>query len=217
MIDTVSVQKDRVAAVPAGPAKSSSVARRSSALLPARALANRLTSEWLPTIAWGASRTGRSGLAGLALLLASALFFFSTHLQMTDQVAGLRTELATATTRAATAPVVAADPATALRSLPSREQMPALLGTLLKLADAQSLKIDTGKYDMSATKTGGVVRYKVSFPITGPYPQVRKFIDSTLVAMPAVAISELSFERKAIGEAAVEAQIRLTVFTRSAP
>ena len=77
--------------------------------------------------------------------------------------------------------------------------------------------MDTGKYEMSTSKSGDIVRYKVSFPVIGPYPQVRHFIDATLAALPAAAISELSIERKAIGDSAVEAQIRLTVFTRSAP
>ncbi len=192
--------------------------RRSDALAPLGRLATRLNHEWLPQIAWAVSRTGRTGLIGLALLVASGLFFVSTHLRMIDEVATMRADLATASNQALSAPLaVRSDPAAALRTLPTRTEMPALLAVLLQQADAARLSIDTGKYEANATKTGNVVRYNVSFPVTGPYPQVRQFIDATLKALPSAAISELSIERKLVGDGVVEANLRLTLFTRSAP
>jgi hypothetical protein len=46
---------------------------------------------------------------------------------------------------------------------------------------------------------------------------VRQFIDATLTALPTVALSELSLTRKTIGDGSVEAQIRMTLFTRESP
>ena len=66
-------------------------------------------------------------------------------------------------------------------------------------------------------KNSGVVRYQIAFPVTGPYPQIRAFIDATLASMPAVALSDLVLERSSIARGNVEAQIRMTVYTRSAP
>jgi hypothetical protein len=199
-------------------ARRAPVPRRSDGLVPLRRFSARLSNEWLPRVVWSVSRTGRPGLVGLALVAASVVFFLSTHLKVLDDVASLRSELATARARADAAPPPAAsDVGATVRSLPKRADMPALLGVLLEQANAAHLTIDTGKYEFNATKTGAVVRYKVSFPVTGPYPQVREFIDATLKAMPAVAISDLTLERKSVGDAAVEAQIRLTVFTKGAP
>ncbi len=62
-----------------------------------------------------------------------------------------------------------------------------------------------------------MVRYQIAFPVTGPYPQIRAFIDSTLATMPAVGLSELVLERKSIADVNVEAQLRMTVYTRSTP
>ena len=207
-----------IAPAAVAPLRAPAVVRRSDALVPARRFAARLSREWLPRISWQVGRTGRPGLVGLGLVAASALFFFSTHVKVANEAAALRAELVTAEQRAAAAPhAVLSDATRALRNLPRRADMPALLGVLLKQADEARLTLDTGKYEMSATRTGDIMRYKVSFPVTGPYPQVRQFIDATLVALPAVAISDLALERKAIGDGLVEAQIRLTVFTRSAP
>jgi hypothetical protein len=192
------------------------VQRRSDALVPLRRLSARLTNQWLPGVVWSVSRTGRAGLVGLALVAASTVFFASTHLRIVDDVTALRAELAAARDRAAAGPSAGADDLAGARSLPKRADMPALLGILFEQADAAHLTIDTGKYDMTASKSGDIVRYKVSFPVVGPYPQVRQFVDATLKAMPAVAISGLSLERKSIGDGAVEAQIRLTFFTKGA-
>lgn len=189
-------------------------ARRSDALLPRRG-AVRLAAAWLSTAGWQVSRTGRSGLTGLALLIAAGIFYASTHLQVVAEIATLREELAAARRQAvAERARPSVDPAAALRQLPRRVEMPALLGLLLQQADAAHLSLDTGKYDLTTSRSGDVVRYKLSFPVSGPYPQVRRFLDATLEALPAAAISELSFERKTIGDANVAANIRLTVFTR---
>jgi len=158
------------------------------------------------------------GFTGLALLAASLVFLVSTHLPLAHEIEDLRSQLTVARARTVDGPAPIRDHGTALlRSLPPRTQMPALLGLLLKQADAAHLSIDTGKYETTALKTGGVMTYQISFPVIGPYPQVRQFIDATLTALPAVAMSELSLTRKTIGDGEVEAQLRLTAFTQDGP
>ncbi len=207
-----------IGATAAAPRAALPATRRSDALTPVRRFSARLSREWLPHLAWSVGRTGRPGLVGIALLAASVVFLLSTHLKIVDEVQSLRADLATARQQSTLAPRQApSDPLRALAGLPTRAEMPALLGALLKQADAAHLTLDTGKYETSTTKTGSVVRYNITFPVVGPYPQVRKFIDSTLESMPAVAISDLAFERKSIGDSTVEAHIRLTIFTRAAP
>jgi Tfp pilus assembly protein PilO len=167
---------------------------------------------------WTIGRTGRSGLVGIALLLAAALFLVSTHLRVAAEVEAMRTALATAQVRARTGVAEqVADPAPAARALPARSEMPAMLGQLYEGAARERLAVDTARYEINATRSGGVVRHQISFPVTGPYPRIRAFIDSTLATMPAVALSDLVLERKSIGDGSVEAQIRMTLYTRSDP
>ena len=176
------------------------------------------SEQWLPRLVWSVQRTGRAGLSGMALLLTSLVFLVSTHLPLAREVEELRSQFQVVRAQAVKTPVSVTDSGAALlHSLPGRAQMPALLGTLLHQADAAHLTIDTGKYEATALKSGGVMTYQISFPVTGPYPQVRQFIDATLAALPAVAVTELSMTRKTIGDGAVEAQIRLTAFTQDRP
>ena len=204
--------------VTAAPDASARTAAQVKAPALGRRLAGRLANEWLPRAAWTIGRTGRPGLAGLALLLAAAVFLVSTHLKVAAEVETLRAGLAAAQGQA---PAAAADkraaPAAERRELPARAEMPAILRQLFAKATHARLAIDTGKYEIDSTKTSSVVRHQISFPVSGPYPQIRAFIDATLSAMPEVALSDLVLERKSIADGSVDAQIRMTVFTRSGP
>jgi hypothetical protein len=182
-------------------------------------LAIRLRNQLLPRAAWTISRTGRSGLVGIGLLLAAGLFLISTHLKVAAEVETLRADFEAAQRRERTgaADEVAAPSPTAMRALPARTEMPAILRQLFHEATRAQLAVDTAKYEINAVRSSGVVRHQIAFPVTGPYPHIRAFIDATLAAMPAVALSDLVLERKSIAEGVVEAQIRMTVYTRSAP
>jgi hypothetical protein len=188
------------------------------ALAPPRPLGLRLGGGWLPRAAWTMGRTGRPGLVGIALLLAAGVFLLSTHLRVGGEVAALRADLAAAQAQAHTVAVaVVAEPAPGMRDLPARAETPAILRQVFARATQAHLTVDTASYEVATKKGSAVVRTQVAFPVTGPYPQVRAFIDTTLATMPAVAISELVLERKSIADGNVVAQIRMTVFTRSAP
>lgn len=180
----------------------------------ARRLVARIRDEWLPLAAWSIGRTGRQGLVGIALLFASAVFLFSTYVGVADEVEGLRADLAAerrpARTAAADRP---ADPAAVVRALPARNDMPVILHQLFAEATRARLAVDTGRYEVNAAKESAVVRHQITFPVTGPYPQIRAFVDGVLAAMPSVALDELVLERKTITDADVDAQIRLTAFT----
>lgn len=174
---------------------------------------------WVSRAVWAVGRTGRAGLLGLGLLLASALFLVSTHLEVVADVAALRGELADARARAARGGTgaEAARPATPARALPARADVPRMLRELFGEAVRAHLAIDSGRYELrAATASGGLVRTRVAFPVTGPYPAIRAFLDATLARMPAVGLSRLVLARKAIGDGEVEAQIELTVYTDGA-
>jgi hypothetical protein len=173
-------------------------------------------STWLLRLAWTVDRTGRVGLVGLALLAAAGLFLLSTHRQVAGEVEALRAELASARELARTAAGGRPAAPAARRVLPARADVPVILRQLFGEARQARLAVDTGKYEVKATAGDGVVRHLVTFPVTGPYPQVRAFLDATLASLPAVALSDLVLERKSIGDGNVEAQLRMTVYTAAA-
>ena len=208
----------RAVTAPGAAARPPATPRGAEAPALARRFAVRLSNEWLPRAGWTISRTGRPGLVGIGLLLTAALFLLSTHLEVAAEVEALRADLAAAQGQARTpAADKVADPASAIRALPARTDMPAILRQLFSKATQARLAVDTGKYEINMMRSSGVARYQFTFPVTGSYPQIRGFIDATLATMPAVALSDLVLDRKSIADGSVEAQIRMTVYTRSAP
>lgn len=185
----------------------------------APAVRGRLLALWVPRLSWSIGRTGRAGLAGIALLGASAVFFVSTHGQLADEVRQMNADLAAARARDVAKPVAADGSASpqSPRNLPARSEMPQILTVLLRQADDADLSIDTAKYEIGATKAGSLVRYRLSFPVAGAYTNVRRFLDSTLAEIPELAIDDLSLTRKSISDSTVEAQMRMTIFTRGSP
>lgn len=208
----------RAAAVPGGAPRPPAAPAGAPPPALARRLSTGLSNVWLPRAAWTVGRTGRPGLVGIALLLASTLFLFSTHLPVAAEVGALREEVIAARERAGTAaPEAVPGPAAPARALPARADMPAILHQLFGGAAQERLSVDTARYELQAKKGSDLVRYQVSFAVTGPYPQIRAFIDATLGTMPEVALSGLALERKAIGDGNVEAQVRMTIYTRGDP
>ena len=209
-------QAARVAGAPAPAARPPFPLERVDGPGRARRLAARLGSEWLPRLLWTIDRTGRPGLAGLALLIAAVVFLGSTHLPVVSEVEALSAELAAARSRGRPSGQAAAAPAAGVRELPARADLPAILRQLFREASRAGLAVDTGRYESSETRSSSLVRYRIAFPVTGPYPQIRAFLDSTLAAMPEVALSGLGLERRAISDGEVEAQFRMTVYTAAA-
>ena len=54
--------------------------------------------------------------------------------------------------------------------------------------------------------------YQVTLPVKGSYGAVWKFGMLALRAIPFASLDEISFRRDAIGDAAVEARLRLTLY-----
>lgn len=207
----------RETATPAGapqpPAPQPGTTGRREAPAQARRLAARLRSEWLPHAAWALGRTGAPGLAGIALLLAATVFLFSTHLGVVAEVEALRAEVASAQRRAPPLPGPAPEPVAALRALPARRDLPAVLHRLFAEAERAGLAVDAGKYEVKALGNSGLVRFQISLPVRGRYPRVRGFVDAALASLPAVALDDLLLGRRSIADAEVHAQLRLSAYT----
>jgi hypothetical protein len=93
--------------------------------------------------------------------------------------------------------------------------MPVVIGQVLQQASLAGVALDIGHYAYSPPKTGNVGRYEIEFPLKAEYPNVRDFINRTLKAVPSAGLDKLRIERKAVGDALVNADVRFVVFVRS--
>lgn len=93
-------------------------------------------------------------------------------------------------------------------------KLPAQLARLHQIAQANGIVLRQGEYKLQREADSRLVQYRIVLPVQGPYLRLRRFMGAVLEAMPALALDQVSFERKLVGEEVIEAQMRFTLFLR---
>ena len=171
---------------------------------------NRALAETL----YQARRLGIATLAGIATVVMAATLFIANNLPQGAAVAALKSQLAhlvPVAKGAAVAPALGS----VLAALPPRGSAPEIVAKILEEARASGVELPRGQYEYVPARDGVAARYRMTFPVHASYPQLRAFMDRTLVALPAVAVEGLRIERKAVGDEGVDAELKLAAYVRS--
>lgn len=167
----------------------------------------------IPQLQYQVSRLGIAGQAGLGAFAAAAALAIAAIIPAQHALQNLQSQLIHAQ-HPLSAPGVEPAVPRLVASLPTRGQIPAVIGEIYKQATTAGVPLNKGQYTYVPAKAGTVGRYEVEFPVAAAYPAIRTFIDGTLTAVPAASLGKLRIERKAVGEQVVNADIGFTVFVR---
>jgi hypothetical protein len=178
-------------------------------LLPLREAAGQL----VPQLQYQIARLGIAGQAGLAACVAAVALSIAVLVPAHRALQSLQQDLVRAQHPSNPASIVEVVPRL-VASLPTRAQIPAVIGEIYAQAQTAGVSVDKGRYAYVPAKAGAIGRYEVELPVTAPYPAIRTFINGTLTAVPAASVEKLRLERKAVGEQAVKAEIGFVVFVR---
>jgi hypothetical protein len=171
--------------------------------------------EVIPRLQYHVTRLGTAGQAGLAALTAAAAIAVGALLPAWHAMQNLSLNLAQAQHAPSGYSIAQAVPRL-MASLPTRAQIPAVVGEVYAQAKAAGVPLDNGRYVYAPARSGSVASYELEFPVKGAaYPALRTFINRTLAAVPAASLAKLQIERKVVGEQAVNADIGFVVFVRS--
>lgn len=174
-----------------------------------------LGSRALAEAGYRVRQLGTAALAGIAALVAAVTVFIASNIPQSAAVASLQGELAQS---ASLSKVVTAAPAGAmLASLPPRAAAPDVVARIYAEAKGAGVELPRGQYEYVPARDGVAARYRMTFPVHAAYPQLRAFMDRTLLALPAVAVEGLRIERKSVGDGSVDAELKLAAFVRSDP
>ena len=186
-----------------------------AAVVSAKKLMGVALTRVVPMFMYQMNRVGRSGMAGSALILFTAVFFCSAVLPQFQQISALRGEILQAQQH------VGADATPHVRlnrfldNLPKRSALPQIAAQIFSLAAAAGVTLDRGRYELTPMHSGHLARYRMTFPIKGHYPAIRHFVDATLIAVPSAAVEGLRMERKTAGDDNVEVELGFSVFVRN--
>jgi len=103
------------------------------------------------------------------------------------------------------------------RRFPVEGCSPQWLEKLVALASNRGLSLNDGEYKATRGNVGKLVRYQMTLPVKGEYPQIRKFLTDLPGALPAVALENVHFERQKVADPNVEAKIKLVLYLEQAP
>lgn len=122
------------------------------------------------------------------------------------------------------APLVLAPPATDEHhldlfygALGERRHTEQQVKALFALAAKSGLVLRQGEYKSAYDRNARLHSYQVTMPVKGNYGAIWRFALGALRAIPFAALDEISFKRDAIGDAQVEARIRLTLYLNERP
>jgi hypothetical protein len=167
----------------------------------------------------GADRLGLTGVAGVGLMMFAAVWFFSAALPERARIAELERRVA-----ALGHAVAPGDAAPAVRGgiegqldtfygfFAVEAPVTAALARIHDAARGQGLAFDAAEYRVLREGALKLDRYELSVPLRGSYAQLRGFVTEILDALPQAAVDELALQRDSVGEAQLEARLRLSIY-----
>jgi len=85
---------------------------------------------------------------------------------------------------------------------------------LFDLAAKNGLTLNQGEYKTARDAASGVTTYQIILPVKGSYQAIWQFAMQAMRDMPFAALDEVAFRRENIGEPAVEARLRFTLYLK---
>lgn len=162
-----------------------------------------------------ADRLGTPGMIGAAVLAACVGYYAGSVRPLADQVAALDT--VAAQPRRPRAP--AADPAEPVRrfvaAFPDEREVAPLLARLYAIGEREGVRLARAEYRFVEPDALGMVQYRLSLPVNGSYPSIRRFVGAVLGEVPWAAVTQIGLQRERIGQGRIDARIEVTLHLRA--
>lgn len=98
------------------------------------------------------------------------------------------------------------------RRLPSQQDAAGVIDRIYELAGQEHIVLARGEYALGVDPKTRLARYRILLPVTGSYPQLRRFMHGMLAELPALVLEEIDFQRKQVADAQLQGRIRMTLY-----
>jgi len=172
---------------------------------------NRLIDQLRHQLGW-------QGKSGIAILLLAALFLNLLLNPLERETLVMRSHLDAARAKSggehhAIAGGRQQELAEFFDSLPEQKDVTDTLASIYAISEAAGVELKQADYHLE-DRDAPRIEYTMNFPVRGEYPRIRAFIHSVLANNPAMALDQITFQRDKIGDAALNANVRLTLFLK---
>lgn len=160
---------------------------------------------------------GATGLAAIALLGCGLTFLFLILKPLEARNAEVQRQLALNSRQSTPGDpgfMRTATPAAKLAGfyqfLRREEQPHDWLARLHAASRNAGVELRSASYRLQKTGTR-IDRYEISVPVSGSYARIRTFLENALGEIPVLSLDEVKFKRERAADAAVQAELRLTL------
>ncbi len=98
-------------------------------------------------------------------------------------------------------------------SLPRAEHMPAVIESLLRLAQSHDVGLGAGEYRMQTGVPQRSSGYRIRFPVTGDAAAIQSFVIDALNRHASLALDGLTMRRSHVAAQSVEASVQFVLWT----
>jgi len=170
-------------------------------------------------------RLGWPGLLGLSTLLVTAMFYAVAIRPLYRNLQSIESrgsedrqrQLDRLNARLAEENKPAREYAAFLDYFATKEMLPDRLTTIFNAAKRAGLTLGQADYQLNDAGNLPLREFRVTLPVSGNYTVIRRFVAAILVAIPSAALEQIRFQRRKIGDPAVEAEIRFTIYSPATP
>lgn len=175
------------------------------------------------TLIWHAHqwvrRLGRTGLAGLLMMLVAAFIQFAHTRPLHNETRALEERILAmqiAAKRTVTRPITVVPPSGFIDRLPDTSVAAGVIGQLEQLAHVHGLQLLQGQYAQTPVSGTSLLRWQLSLPVKAEYPKIIAFAATSLQALPSLALDEFKLKRDSIETATLDADLRFNLYLREA-
>jgi hypothetical protein len=160
-----------------------------------------------------ADRLGIVGITGVVILIASLIFCVAVILPLKKEVYDAGNNLARLSDKS---PALSIEQMNKLGEFygffPKADAMTDSLNKIYHIAGTQNLGLEQGDYHLIKDPNNKLTRYEINLPVKGGYLQIRQFLAKTLKEIPNLSLDNVNFKRQKIHDAAIESQIKFTLY-----
>lgn len=98
------------------------------------------------------------------------------------------------------------------RRLPSQQDAAGVIDRIYELAEQERIALARGEYALGVDPKTRLARYRILLPVSGSYPQLRRFMHGMLAEQPALVLEEVDFQRKQVADGQLQGRIRMTLY-----
>lgn len=101
---------------------------------------------------------------------------------------------------------------TFLEMLPEQAEATRAIDQIYTQAQLQSIALARGEYSLGVDPKTRMARYQILLPVSGSYPQLRRFLHAVLDKVPALVLENVDLKRRNIADAQLDGRVRMTLY-----